>query len=113
MFEARSYNITQHMESDPNRFAVYLCSQAMIPTSLRNDIHTTTGVSSFDKASKILQEVQRSIDFNPTNCMKFFLLMIHYDQHNISSYGKTLKEELGKRMIHFWQFLDITICYYK
>ena len=40
MFEARSYNITKHtcMESDPIRFAVYLCSQAMIPISLRNDI---------------------------------------------------------------------------
>ena len=100
MFEARSYNITQHMESDPNRFAVYLCAQAMIPKSLRNDIHTTTGVSSFDKASKILQEVQRSI--NPLNCLRFIMLMIHYDQHNISSYGSVLKEELGKRMIHYW-----------
>ena len=86
------------MESDPNRFAVYLCAQAMIPTSLRNDIHTTTGVSSFDKASKILQEVQRSINFNPTNCLKFVLLMIHYDQHNICSYGKILKKELGKNI---------------
>ena len=101
------------MESDPNRFAVYLCSQAMIPKSLRNDILTTTGVSSFDKASKILQEVQRSIDFNPTNCLKFLLLMTRYNQHNISSYGKTLKEELGKRMIHYWQFLDVTIFNYK
>ena len=100
MFEAHSYNITTHIESDPNRFAVYQCSQAMISTSLRNDIHTTTGVSAFDKASKILWEIQRSI--NPTICLKFILLMIRYDQHNISSYGNTLKEELGKRMIHYW-----------
>ena len=86
------------MESDPDQFADYLCAQAMIPEALRNDIHTTTGVSSYHKASKILCQIQRSIESNPVNCPKFVLLMIHYDQHNISSYGKTLKEELGKNI---------------
>ena len=84
------------MESDPDQFADYLCAQTMIPESLTNNIHTTTSLSSNDKTSKILWQVQRSIESNPTNCLKFVLLMIHYDQHNISR--KTLKEELGKNI---------------
>ena len=86
------------MESDPDQFADYLCAQTMIPEALTNDIHTTTGVSSNHKASKILWQVQRNIESNPMNCLKFVLLMIHYDQHNISNYGKTLKQELGKNI---------------
>ena len=86
------------MESDPDQFADYLCAQTMIPEALTNDIHTTTGVSSNHKASKILWQVQSSIESNPVNCLKFILLMIHYDQHHISSYGKTLKQELGKNI---------------
>ena len=86
------------MESDPDQFADYLCAQAMIPEALTNNIHTTTSLSSNDKASKIFWQVRSSIESNPTNCLKFVLLMIHYDQHNISSYGKTLKEELGKNI---------------
>ena len=86
------------MESDPDQFADYLCAQTMIPEALTNDIHTTIGVSWNHKASKILWQVRSSIESNPVNCMKFVLLMIHYDEHNIISYGKTLKQELGKNI---------------
>ena len=85
------------MENEPDRFADYLCSQAMIPASLRIHIHTAATLSSFDKASKILQEVQRRIEFNPLHCLKFVMLMIHYDDDSaLSSYGKTIKHLLGK-----------------
>ena len=85
------------MENEPDRFADYLCSQAMIPASLRIHIDTAATLSSFDKASKILQEVQRRIEFNPLHCLKFVMLMIHYhDDSALSSYGKTIKHLLGK-----------------
>ena len=49
---------------DPDRFANDMSTVDLITNAVRDDVLTTTGLSRYGKASKLLNEAQKSLKFN-------------------------------------------------
>ena len=68
--------------SDPDKLAVDLWSAGLIPDPVKDNVLTTVGLSRFQKASKLVDEVYRSLDvFNSPDILVQFCEVLNI-QHN-------------------------------
>ena len=88
--------------SDPNRLANDLWAVDLISNVVKDNIISTPSVPRYEKASKLLNEVQRSLKVNKKNPETLILLSkVLTNQKNsvISTICKTMLKELGKLIL--------------
>ena len=88
--------------SDPDKLAVDLWSADLIPDSVKDNVLNTVGLSRFQKANKLVDEVYRSLKvFNsPDILVKFCdVLNIHQDPGLIRIADEMLKQLLGEYIV--------------
>ena len=86
--------------SDPNRLANDLWSVDLISNVVKDNIISTPSVPRYEKTSKLLNEVQRSLKINKNPETLISLCRVLIDQKNsvISMICKTMMKELGKEL---------------
>ena len=86
--------------SDPNRLANDLWSVGLISNVVKDNIISTPSVPRYEKTSKLLNEVQRSLKINKNPETLISLCRVLIDQKNsvISMICKTMMKELGKEL---------------
>ena len=84
--------------SDPNRLANDLWGVDLISNVVKDNIISTPSVPRYDKASKLLNEVQRSLKVNENPEILISLCKVLTNQNNsvISMICKTMMKEIGK-----------------
>ena len=87
--------------SDPDRLANDLSSVDLISNVVKDNIISTPNVPRYEKASKLLNEVQRSLKVNENPKTLILLCKVLTNQKNveISTICKTMLKELGKLII--------------
>ena len=88
------------MVSDPIRLANNLWGVNLISNVVKDNIISTPSVPRYEKASKLLNEVQRSLKVNETPETLIALCKVLTNQNNtvISMICKTMLKELGKEL---------------
>ena len=88
------------MVSDPNRLANDLWSVGLISNVVKDNIISTPSVPRYEKTSKLLNEVQRSLKINKNPEPLISLCRVLIDQKNsvMSMICKTMMKELGKEL---------------
>ena len=83
---------------DPNRLANDLWSVDLISNVVKDNIISTPSVPRYEKASKLLNEVQRSLKVNKNPETLILLCRVLTNQENsvISMICKTMMKELGR-----------------
>ena len=86
------------MVSDPNRLANDLWGVDLISNVVKDNIISTTSVPRYEKASKLLNEVQRSLNVNenPETLISLCKVLTNQKHAVISMICKTMMKELGK-----------------
>ena len=84
--------------SDPNRLANDLWGVDLISNVVKDNIISTPSVPRYEKASKLLNEVQRSLKVNENSETLISLCRVLTNQKNsvMSVICKTMMKELGK-----------------
>ena len=84
--------------SDPNRLANDVSSVDLISNIVKDNIISTPSVPRYEKASKLLNEVQRSLKINENPEILISLCKVLTNQKNavISMICKTMLNKLGK-----------------
>ena len=92
--------------SDPNRLANDLWGVDLISNVVKDNIISTPSVPRYEKASKLLNEVQRSLKVNENPETLILLCKALTNQKNlaISTICKTMFKELGKLIIIIFNF---------
>ena len=87
--------------SDPNRLANDLWGVDLISNVVKDNIISTPSVPRYEKASKLLNEVQRSLKVNENPETLILLCKVLTNQKNsvISTICKAMLKELGKLII--------------
>ena len=87
--------------SDPNRLANDLWGVDLISNVVKDNIISTPSVPRYEKASKLLNEVQRSLKVNENPKTLILICKVLTNQKNlaISTICKTILKELGKLII--------------
>ena len=90
--------------SDPNRLANDLWSVNLISNVVKDNIISTPSVPRYEKASKLLNEVQRSLKVNENAETLISLCKVLTNQNNsvISMICKTMMKELGKVIYNYY-----------
>ena len=85
---------------DPNRLANDLWGVDLISNVVKDNIISTPSVPRYEKASKLLNEVQRSLKVNESSETLISLCSVLTNQQNsvISMICKTMMKELGKEL---------------
>ena len=88
------------MVSDPIRLANNLWGVNLISNVVKDNVISTPSVPRYEKASKLLNEVQRSLKVNETPETLIALCKVLTNQNNtvISMICKTMMKELGKEL---------------
>ena len=86
------------MVSDPNRLANDLWGVDLISNVVKDNIISTPSVPRYEKASKLLNEVQRSLK-NPETLILLSKVLINQKNSVISMICKAMMIELGKLII--------------
>ena len=88
------------MISDPNRLANDLWSVDLISNVVKDNIISTPSVPRYEKASKLLNEVQRSlkVNENPETLISLCRVLSNQKNSMISMICKTMMKELGKEL---------------
>ena len=86
--------------SDPNRLANDLWGVDLISNVVKDNIITTASVPRYEKASKLLNEVQRSLkaNENPETLIALCKLLTNQNNSAMSMICKTMMKELGKEL---------------
>ena len=86
--------------SDPNRLANDLWGVDLISNVVKDNIISTPSVPRYEKASKLLNEVQRSLKVNEHPETLISLCRVLRNQNNsvISMICKSMMKELGKEL---------------
>ena len=86
---------------DPNRLANDLWGVDLISNVVKDNIISTPSVPRYEKASKLLNEVQRSLKVskNPQTLITFCRVLTNQKNTVISMICKTMMKELGKKLI--------------
>ena len=86
--------------SDPNRLANDLWGVDLISNVVKDNIISTPSVPRYEKASKLLNEVQRSlkVNENPATLITLCKLLTNQNNSVISMICKTMMKELGKKL---------------
>ena len=84
--------------SDPNRLANDLWGVDLISNVVKDNIISTPRVPRYEKASKLLNEVQRSlkVNDNPETLISICKVLTNQNNSVISMICKTMMKELGK-----------------
>ena len=84
--------------SDPNRLANDLWGVDLISNVVKDNIITTASVPRYEKASKLLNEAQRSlkVNDNPETLISMCKVLTNQNNSVISMICKTMMKELGK-----------------
>ena len=84
--------------SDPNRLANDLWGVDLISNVVKDNIISTPSVPRYEKASKLLNEVQRSlkVNENPETLISLCKVLTNQKHAVISMICKTMMKELGK-----------------
>ena len=98
---------------DPNRLANDLWSVDLISNIVKDNIISTPNVPRYEKASKLLNEVHRSlmINENPETLISLCKVLINQSNLVMSAICKTMLKELGRLIIIFR--VTITIAHIK
>ena len=86
------------MVSDPNRLANDLWGVDLISNVVKDNIISTPSVPRYEKASKLLNEVQRSLK-HPKTLILLCKVLTNQKNAVISTICKTMLKELGKLII--------------
>ena len=88
---------------DPNRLANDLWSVDLISNIVKDNIISTPNVPRYEKASKLLNEVYRSlmVNKNPETLISLCKVLINQSNLVMSTICKTMLKELGKPIIIF------------
>ena len=88
------------MVSDPNRLANDLWGVDLISNVVKDNIISTPSVPRYEKASKLLNEVQRSlkVNENPETLISLCKVLTNQNNSVISMICKTMMKELGKKL---------------
>ena len=86
--------------SDPNRLANDLWGVDLISNVVKDNIISTPSVPRYEKASKLLNEVQRSlkVNENPETLITLCKLLTNQNNSVISMICQTMMKELGKKL---------------
>ena len=86
--------------SDPNRLANDLWGVNLISNVVKDNIISTPSVPRYEKASKLLNEVQRSlkVNENPETLISLCRVLTNQNNSVISMICKTMMKELGKEL---------------
>ena len=86
--------------SDPNRLANDLWGVDLISNVVKDNIISTPSVPRYEKASKLLNEVQRSlkVNNNPETLISLCRVLTNQNNSVISMICKTMMKELGKEL---------------
>ena len=86
--------------SDPNRLANDLWGVNLISNVVKDNIISTPSVPRYEKASKLLNEVQRSlkVNENPETLISLCKVLTNQNNSVISMICKTMMKELGKEL---------------
>ena len=86
--------------SNPNRLANDLWGVDLISNVVKDNIISTPSVPRYEKASKLLNEVQRSlkVNENPETLISLCKLLTNQNNSVISMICKTMMKELGKKL---------------
>ena len=80
--------------SDPNRLATDLYNRELISRSVQDDVHTTLGLSRYNRASKIVNDFQRQLNvFDDAESLKKFCEVL-------KSQGDPKLERKAKEMLY-------------
>ena len=84
--------------SDPNRLANDLWGVDLISNVVKDNIISTPSVPRYEKASKLLNEVQRSlkVNDNPETLISICKVLTNQNNSVMSMICKTMMKELGK-----------------
>ena len=92
--------------SDPNRLANDLWGVDLISNVVKDNIISTPSVPRYEKASKLLNEVQRSLKVseNPETLISLCRVLTNQNNSVISIICKTMMKEISKELIlHFYK----------
>ena len=94
----RHFSEILDMVSDPNRLANDLWGVDLISNVVKDNIISTPSVPRYEKASKLLNEVQRSlkVNKNPETLISLCRVLTNQKNSVISMICKTMMKELGK-----------------
>ena len=86
--------------SDPNRLANDLWGVDLISNVVKDNIISTPSVPRYEKASKLLNEVQRSLKVseNPEALITLCKVLTNQNNSVIAMICKTMMKELGKEL---------------
>ena len=95
---------------DPDKLAVDLWSADLIPDSVKDNVLTTAGLSRFQKANKLVDEVYRSLEvFNKPDILVKFCEVLN-TQHNpglTRIADEILKQLLGEYIVCVYVYINI------
>ena len=96
----RHFSEILDMISDPNRLANDLWSVDLISNVVKDNIISTPSLPRYEKASKLLNEVQRSlkVNENPETLISLCRVLTNQNNSVISMICKTMMKELGKEL---------------
>ena len=88
------------MVSDPNRLANDLWGVDLISNVVKDNIISTPSIPRYEKASKLLNDVQRSlkVNENPETLISICKVLTKQNNSVIAMICKTMMKELGKNI---------------
>ena len=96
----RNFSEILDVVTDPNRLANDLWSVDLISNVVKDNIISTPNLPRYEKASKLLNEVQRSlkVNENPETLISLCRVLTNQNNSVISMICKTMMKELGKEL---------------
>ena len=96
----RNFSEILDVVTDPNRLANDLWGVDLISNVVKDNIISTPSVPRYEKASKLLNEVQRSlkVNENPETLISLCRVLTNQNNSVISMICKTMMKELGKEL---------------
>ena len=98
IFQTYSSDLCDAFEGDPLRIVNGFISSKLISPNLRNDITSMSG-RAYDKASKIIQELQRQMDSDKENSTQYLERICLFLQGQKDTALKKIGEKMNKELI--------------